>query len=234
MSTNLPGLSAFSVASRVEWLSWKDWRHLSLCSDQGSDMVSLMHCLEYFPKLQLNVTSYWDIEHGTNRNLWGAIDCAKLKPMMCLVMLAANLPSMPDETDLRYRQARDRMEDHFTLTSPECSPMFQYLSLPMHRERSSELLVEEGESNDAALWRLLRHDSMFKKKPGKCCQARFNSIVHGGREMLRTWSCRQFELAICSIEANMLANKNIYPKSPSRPLAQTQLAQEKQRLLQKR
>ena len=109
-----------------KWTSWRDWHHLSLVSDQGSDMVSAMHAVEYCKELKLVVTTYYDIEHGVRRNVWGAIDSVGYKPLMMLVMCVLNLPSQPDDSDLRFRQVRDLMTDHYNTMTPETTSALRF------------------------------------------------------------------------------------------------------------
>ena len=208
MGTRLAGLRDFShTAMRDKWTSWRDWHHLSLVSDQGSDMVSAMHAVEYCKELKLVVTTYYDIEHGVNRNVWGAIDSVGYKPLMMLVMCVLNLPSQPDDSDLRFRQVRDLMTDHYNTMTPETSPIFQFLSSEMHKERRSEVHCEEGENKDQALWRVLKQDSYFRTKPDRCCIARFCAIVGSARRLLETWYSTSFELAVSAIESNMITSR---------------------------
>lgn len=54
----MPGLVGFSYEANKD-RHWAEWAHLSLISDQGSDMVSVVHCLEYCAPLQLVVTGFW-------------------------------------------------------------------------------------------------------------------------------------------------------------------------------
>lgn len=49
--------------------------------------MSSLHSLEYCKGVQCVVTTFYDIEHGSNRNMWGAIEAAGLKPLMMLIML---------------------------------------------------------------------------------------------------------------------------------------------------
>lgn len=172
-------------------------------------MLSAMHCLEYLPDLQLNLSCYYDVDHGTNRNVWNAISDLGLKPMMRLVMMLNNLPSMPGDSDLRLRQMRDLLSEHYQLVTLELSPLFQYLSADMHRDRRPDLAVEEGQTKDQALWVLLRADSHFKVKGDRCCIARFCVVVGASRRLLATWSCKKFELSVGAIESGMLEKKHL-------------------------
>lgn len=204
----MTGLQSFSFDTTVG-TSWRDWRYLSLVSDQGADMVSSLHSLEYCKGVQCVVTTYYDIEHGANRNMWGAIESSGLKPLMMLIMLIINLLSMPDDSDLRLRQLRDLMQEHFKVATPQSSPLFQYLSAAIHKERSLEVEREEHETKDDALWRLLQVDSYYKKKQGRCCIARFNAIVGLSRKVLSCWHSLTFELAVSAIEGGMLEKRMV-------------------------
>lgn len=188
VSCGLEGLRSFFYDQQKEqWASWRDLYHIALVSDQGADMVPCMHSVEYCAGTKLVVTTYYDIEHGTNRNLWGAIGAAGLKPLMLLVMLVLNLPSMPDDPDLRFRQVKDLMAEHYRVMTPETSPLFQYMAADLHRERSADISDGENEAKGEALWRLLAEDSYFRKKQGRCCIARFCAIVGLSRKVVASW-----------------------------------------------
>ena len=172
-------------------------------------MLSAAHAVQYFEPLKLVVTIYFDIEHGTNRNIWLSLAEVGLKGLMHLGMMAVNLPSMPDDTDMRFAQIRDLVREHFNLMTPATSPIFSYLAPDMHKERQNDLMVDEGESHDQALWRHLKAENEHRTKDGHACVARFCSVIAGTRSLVRTWHCRAFQLAVASIEANMVTTKSL-------------------------
>ena len=141
--------------------------------------------------------------------MWRAIDDANLKGLMYIAMLAVNLPSMPDDIDMRFGQLRDLMREHFAISNPNSSPLFQYLSAEMHVELQGSLVIEEGESKDLALCKHLQNENHFRKKDKHACVARFCSVVAGARALVQSWHCRAFELGIASIEGNMLTAKHL-------------------------
>lgn len=205
------GLKAFAEQDGDIAERWAEWEHITLCSDQGSDMVSAMHALEYHGPIRCNTTVFWDIEHGVNRNQWAAIDATSLKPLMMLVMLCLNLPNAPDDTDLRYRQVKDMMAEHYEVMTPSTSPIFEFTSADLHKERRLELQCEDGETKDAALWKLLKHRSYYACKGDRVCIARFNAIIAGSMRLLASWYSTAFELCVSALEGGMI-QKRVLPK----------------------
>lgn len=152
----MSGLRDFCLESnRRDWVTWRDWGHLTVASDQGSDMLSALHALEYCDRVRCNVSVFWDAEHGVNRNIWNAIDACGMNALMLLVVLVINLPSMPDESDLRFRQLKDIMGEHYRLATPGTSPIFQHMSNDMHNERRCDEQCQEDETKDQVLWWIL-------------------------------------------------------------------------------
>ena len=72
-----------------------DWPGASLCSDQGSDMMSLVHVTLYYEPLQLNLWEFWDVLHGCTRCLMGTVTQKDLKPLVHFSLTCINLPHGP-------------------------------------------------------------------------------------------------------------------------------------------
>lgn len=209
-TTSFVGLRSFrpEVSPDGTW-DWRACSHLTLASDQGADMLSSLHCVQFFPPLRLNAAVFYDPSHGANRDFWGCASECNVKPFLLCAMIIVNLAHGPDDTGLRFGQVRDTLQAHFQETSPLLSPVFQQLVGQMLRERSDEILPEEGEGREAALWRFLQEENFYKKKGCKVNIGRFFSLVAAGKVLAEQWACAQFQVTIPALELDMLTNKSL-------------------------
>ena len=205
VSTDLGGLKAFHLSKEeAAQVPWQSWRHMSLASDQGADMLSSTHALQFLEEIKCNVTPYYDPSHGSNRDFWLAVGEMQLKNFMLLAMIAINLPHGPDETDLRFNQVRQTMTRYYSSTTPALSPIFQRLAGHMIKEKGDAVEPQHGESIEAALWRHLEQETYYKKKGYKTNKGRFHAVVHDGLELLSRWHCTLFEVTVPCIELDMI------------------------------
>ena len=100
-----------------------DWLAAALCSDQGSDMMSLVHATLYYEPVQLNLWEFWDVLHGCTRCLMGTVTQEDLKPLVHLSLMCINLPHGPEESDYTSKQIVDFMSGRFAHSSPRLSPL---------------------------------------------------------------------------------------------------------------
>lgn len=202
---SIPGLSHFrDLPAKLGPSGWRRWPHLSLASDQGSDMLSAIHAMLFFDDCKANVTAYYDTSHGCNRDFWNSIEEVHLKSFMLLIMLCVNLPHGPDSSDLRFQQIKDVMTKHFNECNPTTSPLFQHLCGQILREREDELQGSRSHDGEAIAWEMLRQDNIYKRKGYTCNMARFFSVVADGKDLLRRWSSFLFEVSVPAIELDMV------------------------------
>ena len=121
------GLKVFSKARiHAEFAGApQQWPGFSNCSDQGGDMVSKIHACLYHTVVQMNLWEFWDVLHGANRDTWLNVGHTEMRPLSLLHLMVMNLAHGPDETDLRFKQTTDFMNDHYDQSSAEISPCFQ-------------------------------------------------------------------------------------------------------------
>ena len=206
MCTPLEGLSAFHVpAEEEDTADYRQWKHLSLVTDQGSDMLSASYALLYKPDLKLNCSVYFDPSHGANRDFWLAVGDHSLLNFTMLMMIVMNLPHGPDETDVRYQQTKSTMTQHYNIASPATSPIFRMLSSEMIQE--NQLEKPDGMTELEALWAWLKQENLNRKKGYKVNKGRFMAVVHQGLELVRKWNTNLFEITVPSIELDFLQNK---------------------------
>ena len=141
----------------------KKWPGFSNVSDQGGDMVSKIHACLYHTVVQMNLWEFWDVLHGVNRDIWLNIGHTEMKPLSLLHLMVMNLAHGPDETDLRYKQTTDFMNDHYDHSSAEISPCFQEHYPEMIKEIGHLCARQDGESMMQAMWRYCKANSVYNK-----------------------------------------------------------------------
>ena len=164
VSMSMPGLKHFSHENPYMKRHWSLWPHLSLASDQGSDMLSGIHALLYHGPTKCNITPYYDVSHGVNRDFWLSITDMSLKPFMLLSMIVINLAHGPDESDTRYNQLKETMGSHYQHATPKLSPLFQSLSGAIIREAGPGIPMDDGQSQEDAVWNHLKQEMCYKRR----------------------------------------------------------------------
>ena len=114
--------------------------------------------------VQMNLWEFWDVLHGANRDVWLNITHHEMKPLSLLHLMVMNLPHGPDETDLRFKQTTDFMNDHYAQSAPEISPCFQEHYPEMLKQFGHLVVRNEGESMMQAMWRYCKANSVYKKR----------------------------------------------------------------------
>ena len=190
--------------------SAEGWPGVSLTSDQGSDMVSLVHATLYHEPVQLNLWEWWDILHGVTRDLMCTVTAEDLKPLVHLILMCINLPHGPEESDYRFKQIVDFMTDHYAHSSPRLSPFFQHMLPELAEELEAEAIPEEGESLEQAVWRVLKNRSLYKKKGNKAHIGRYGAVCWEGMKLLKSWNCCLFESSVPSAEGSMINTQSAH------------------------
>lgn len=209
VSTSFGGLVGFKPnASQGELPHWKSWNHITVASDQGADMVSGVFSLMYMSSIKCNVTVFFDVSHGANRDFWCAVSENSMKGFLLCVMVVLNLPHGPDDSYLRYNQIRDSMLEHYRMSSCTMSPIFEQLATDILKERD-DVGPEECESPEAALWRVLSVDTFYKRKGYRVNISRFFSVVAESIKLLARWHTMLFEVSVPAIELGMLSNMTL-------------------------
>ena len=85
--------------------NWRQWRHLSISMDLGSDGVAAMHALMFH--FLICIWMMPDPSHGCNRDVDLAICHLGLKPFWLLMMVCWNLPFGPDKDHYRFHQLKE-------------------------------------------------------------------------------------------------------------------------------
>ena len=183
------------------------WLGAARCSDQGSDIVSLVNAGLYYEPTQRNLWEYWDIMHGVNRCLISTITDEDLKPLVHLILMAINLPHGPESSDLRFKQIVDFVGDHFKYSSPRLSPFFQHLLPQLAVELAEVAIPMEGERQEDAIWRVMSEKSLYKRKGTKAHIGRYGAVVWEGLALLKTWNCSLFEATLPAVEGQMINKK---------------------------
>ena len=74
-------------------------------------MVSKIHACLYHTVVQMNLWEFWDVLHGANRDIWLNIAHTEMRPLSLPYSMVMNLAHGPDETDLRFKQTTDFIND---------------------------------------------------------------------------------------------------------------------------
>ena len=78
--------------------NWRKWPRLTSVQDQGPDMVSMIHCAQYF--LQLNIIEWWDWSHGCQNDVKGPLQSLELWPLMILMLVVSNVGHGPERDEM--------------------------------------------------------------------------------------------------------------------------------------
>lgn len=100
LKSSLPcrGLKDF-VKSENSWTSWRDYRHLLISADQGSDGLS---AISYLRSLGVVVTYCPDFSHGSQNDFYDALKSTNLFPFWILMLVVYNLEHGPWQDDVRW------------------------------------------------------------------------------------------------------------------------------------
>jgi len=172
-------------------------------------MVSKIHACLYHTVVQMNLWEFWDVLHGVNRDIWLNIGHTEMKPLCLLHLMVMNLAHGPDETDLRYKQTTDFMNDHYDHSSAEISPCFQEHYPEMIKEFGHLCARQDGESMMQAMWRYCKANSVYKKEGYKTHIARYGAVLAGGKDLLQFWNKILFEAKVQALEGDMVQKKQL-------------------------
>ena len=176
-------------------------------------MVSKIHACLYHTVVQMNLWEFWDVLHGTNRDIWLNIAHTEMRPLSLLHLMVMNLAHGPDETDLRYKQTTDFMNDHYDHSSAEISPCFQEHYPEMIKEFGHLCARQDGESMMQAMWRYCKANSVYTKKGYNTHIARYGAVLAGGKDLLQFWNKILFEAKVPALEGDMVQTKNSWTES---------------------
>ena len=108
-STPLPGLIYYKPdPTLARWANWRDWPHLGISHDLGSDCLCASQSLER--KYGLCVTKTNDFDHAAQRTLIESLKTAGVYDFFLLMVVSWNLPNGPDNNDYRYAQIVSAIE----------------------------------------------------------------------------------------------------------------------------
>ena len=110
MRLGVPGLSMFQMdKSKAVWADWREWPHLAIPHDQGSDQQCGVNALIYHYKL--NSDRYPDGDHQAQRSVWQVLHATDLYPFWMLMTTAWNFVDGPDKNSYRWRQLAEATTD---------------------------------------------------------------------------------------------------------------------------
>ena len=96
-------------------------------------------------------------------------------------MVVLNIPHGPDETDARFSEARDKMDQLYRSSNPRLSALFQADLARITKELEPLATQEEGESLMDAMWRFAHERNSFKRTGYRAKKARHLQVLHQAR-----------------------------------------------------
>jgi len=157
--------------------------------------------------MQVNTTWYFDAEHRTNNDFWGALDETDLSSFMKLLMVAANVHHGPQDTDAHYNTMQTVLRQHYSSSSATLSPLFQSNMQRLHKELKVLIDPHEGETTEQAMWRFAKERNESRKKGYKVKKSRYLQLLAEAKQMLGLWALIGFEVTYVSIETDAIKPK---------------------------
>lgn len=163
LKSSLPcrGLSDF-VKSENSWAIWKDYRHLLISADQGSDGLS---AIAYLRSLGAVLTFCPDFSHGSQNDFYDALKSMHLFPFWILMLVVYNLEHGPWQGDLRWNQINESWAEVFSHFGGGDFPLLDQRVESISRESGGRSALLEGDHEDVhrAIWAKVAHMSLKGK-----------------------------------------------------------------------
>jgi hypothetical protein len=188
---------------------WRDFPHLQIVADHGSDGFCGGHGLQYNPLIKLNVSFHWDPAHGSWRDCQGAIRHVGLSQWQLLGLITMNLPHGPDGSDMRYTQVKEAMAHCFRLHDHLSCGLFQGHVREILHDLGGDFHCADGLTKEEAAWHWLAEHSAFQRKGYKTNNNRFHSFICDGEAMLKDWHSRLFQCEYVGLELDMLVGSKL-------------------------
>lgn len=211
LSLGLRGLVDFQVPEKVEnspWADWRNWRHLCLAIDQGSDGLAACNWLRT-SKVNFSVLCDWS--HGAQNDLKEALRGCNLFQFILLMMIAMNVEHGPYDEDLRFAQVKESWEDVQKHHTHQSCVIFQELAPKMLRGLRRAGCPNQPSGDDVAeeLWQAMIDEPILARKGYKTNLNRYWAVIQKGREMLLVWHKKRCQYEICCIETDMVKGSKL-------------------------
>jgi hypothetical protein len=204
------GLATFapSASGEAPWDNWRQWPHVTISLDLGSDGLSGYMALER--KFKLNCDKIPDASHAANRDMILSLQQAGLYSLWLCLLINNNLPFGPNRDSHRYQELRECLASILTRMSPDSCPLFQYMLLDLQRcfERNNFTFDTES-SVSVQVWKALQSRQSFVKEGYRATMNRFQACTSVGEKARKWWEVELFERTACALEQDYLKGRKL-------------------------
>ena len=162
------------------------WPHLSICSDQGPDMLCSQFFLRYSGDLHLRVSFTPDLAHGWHRDVEAAQRQCGLLTFCRLFLTIFNLQHAPWESAVRGEVLRCSSLHYFQEQNPRACPLLARYTAQL----VEELGVQEHLGSDdlvEVLWTRMSKLPHCHRKGSRVAMSRWGSWIHTAKEFDEAW-----------------------------------------------
>lgn len=168
--THLGGLGHFVPGDGPAWANWRDWPHITICCDLGSDGLSAYMALERKWKVSCDLLG--DMSHSANRDVINSLKSCSLFSFWLCMLISWNVPFGPHRDDIRYEELRSMLRDTLSSTTPATNVLFGTMVGRLAEcYRQLGHTFAEDRPLDLQVWEKL-HERMWFTKEGYRGQSR--------------------------------------------------------------
>lgn len=193
-----------NLANCAGWSDWREWPHLSVTADQGSDGFAAIHALQRHFRCNLSYTP--DASHGVHRDLMGALRSASLMEFMLLVMVAMNLQHGPWGDDSRWQQMKESAAQLWAEFTPATCPLWHERGPAIAQEILEPGVAPDGEQLQKA-WEKAASSGLLEKKGYTINLNRFMGVLDGATELLQVWTAKLMVCEYVALEGDMVGSE---------------------------
>ena len=204
-----PGLSMFQMdKSKAVWADGREWPHLAIPHDQGSDQQCGVNALIYHYKL--NCDRYPDGDHQAQRSVWQVLHATDLYPFWMLMTTAWNFVDGPDKNSYRWRQLAEATTDVREQSSARTNVSFQtYVGAMTQELIDSGYEFENQKDIDLEVWDVWAARSKARPKPERTVANRFQATLATAKREIRSWHMDLFETEHLVLEKDWMHGKKL-------------------------
>lgn len=216
VNTELEGLRAFCPFLKDDgtrdaiWedSSWRQWRHLLVAMDLGSDGLTASNYLLYDQKLCMQRVD--DFSHGGNCDVRVMLKGCGYWSYWLLQMVSFNTPFGPHQDNMRRTEIKEQMELAYQDENCESCVLFSGMAAALIEElRRNGIELPNEKKPEQECWEVLRQDSGFRRVGQRLEMARFQDSVKGGADNLHHWERDKFARTFVCLEKGWLRGKKL-------------------------
>jgi hypothetical protein len=207
-STPIPGLVYYQENLKIQaWQDWRNWPHLRLNIDLGSDQLCGLSAMERL--FELNVSGLADFDHGAQRSTLEVLSVCHLKEFWLLMTVSWNLLDGPDQNAYRFHQLQQSNADILQKTTARTNLTFMQLCPLICQELKNAGVELPGEKDsDLEVWDYWKASQKGRSKRERTSTNRFQALLDRAKHALTgSWSIDYFERLHLGLELDMLRGK---------------------------